>query len=37
VGDVDGSAGIEKSENAGFIKASGVCGTILDLEENPKV
>ena len=32
MGDVDGSARIENSENAGIIQTSGVCGTVLDLE-----
>ena len=35
--DVDGSTRIEKSENAGIIKASDVCGTVLDLEAVPEI
>jgi len=32
VSDIDGSTGSENSKKAGIIQASGVCGTVLDLE-----
>jgi len=32
VGDVDGSTRSENGENAGVVQASGVRGTVLDLE-----
>ena len=34
--DTDGSARCENGENAGIIKASGVCGAKLDLEAETK-
>jgi len=36
VGYIGGRARIKERENAGIIKASGVCGTVLDLEAEPK-
>ena len=34
MGDIDGNARSEDGENTGIVKASGVCGTVLDLGPN---